>query len=131
MGDVQGLDTPAYLLPRIREWLLILPISDRLYTSVNPLDPEIHRLKESWPTDLSPTALFDSRDTPRGSTDVMGPTGMVGEGCTRGSGDEGRLGGLYRVLPRYPPRTHIYHIPGLRPYLRPNEAKFKTFHEVS
>ena len=40
-----------------------------------------------------------------------------------------------RVLYRYPatshPRTHISHIPGLRPYPRPNEGNFETFNEVS
>ena len=58
MGPVQGLDTPAYLMPGIKEWLLILPTVGRLYTSVIPWNPENKASKVSWATDMSPTAWF-------------------------------------------------------------------------
>ena len=84
------MDTPAYLKPGMKEWLLYLPILYRLYTSVIVLDPEILAHKESWSTDLSPTALFAQRHCTRGSTDVMGTTGMVGRGVP-GVGRSGRV----------------------------------------
>ena len=58
------MDTPAYSVPGITKWLLILPILYRLYTSVIVLNPENYRHKESWPTDLSPTAIFTQPDMP-------------------------------------------------------------------
>ena len=38
--------------------MFILPILNRLYTSVITLNPEISGLKVSWPTDMSPTTIF-------------------------------------------------------------------------
>ena len=35
--------------------------------------------------------------------------------------------GYYRVPTQHAPRTHISHIPALRPYLRPNEGYFEVF----
>ena len=52
------MDTPAYLVPGIVNWLLILPISDRLYTSVKPWNPEKCTSKVSCATDLSPTTIL-------------------------------------------------------------------------
>ena len=68
MGLVQGLDSPAYLLPGIWFWSLGLPAVRRLYTSVIVRNPEKCRYKESWPTDLSPTALFSLRALPAAGT---------------------------------------------------------------
>ena len=51
-------------MPGITKWLIILPILDRLYTSVNLRNPEIWALKESWSTDLSPRH-FTAGPTPR------------------------------------------------------------------
>ena len=51
MGPVQGLDTPAYLVLGITKWLIILPIPNRLYTSVIPKNPEKWTPKVSWWTD--------------------------------------------------------------------------------
>ena len=65
MGPVQGLDTAAYSLPRMKEWLLILPILSRLYTSVIPWNPEINGLEVSWSTDMSPTTIFLESGHPR------------------------------------------------------------------
>ena len=101
------MDTPAYLFPEMKEWLLILPISYRLYTSVIVLNPEKCLTKETWSTDMSPTTIFYWRQHPRGSTDVMCTTGMVGEGCTRGMGMRVGPGGLYRGTTQTAPRTHI------------------------
>ena len=82
MPPVQGLDTPACSFPGMREWLLILPIFSRLYTSVIPRNPEINDLKVSWSTDLSPTAMFDPPDSARmshGDTSAgEGVPGVVG-----------------------------------------------------
>ena len=61
MGPVQGLDRPAYLMPGITKWLIILSILSRLYTSVIPLDREIWATKVSWATDMSPTTSFSLR----------------------------------------------------------------------
>ena len=106
MCPVQGLDSPAYLFPGIREWLLILSILTRLYTSVNLRNPENNRLKVSWATDMSPTALFTSRDCmPRPGTAVT-----VMQGCTRGGEDgwvpggcwEGAIPGTTQHPPIYP-----------------------------
>ena len=52
------MDTPAYLFPEIWKWLLILPILNRLYTSVIVLDPENNGPEVSWSTDLSPTTTL-------------------------------------------------------------------------
>ena len=65
------------------KWLLILPVSIRLYTSVIPWNPEIRTDKESWSTDMSPTTLFTPWDDPctRGWTC---PASVVGEGVYPG-----------------------------------------------
>ena len=103
MGPVQGLDTPAYLVPGIRNWLLILPILTRLYTSVKPLMSEIWASKVSWWTDLSPTTILPWCPDP-----LFASTGLVAGGGVPGVGaGVGTWEGLYRVLPAYPPRTHI------------------------
>ena len=52
------MDTPAYLVPGIRNLAYLLPIPDRLYTSVISLMSEKWTDKESWSTDLSPTTIF-------------------------------------------------------------------------
>ena len=98
------MDTAAYLVPGIRKWLLGLPAILRLYTSVIPRNPEKWHYKESWSTDLSPTTILLSRTDPLTSS----VDGAGGEGVYPGWWDEGWLGGvLYRVLPAYPPGTHI------------------------
>ena len=56
MEPVQGLDTPAYSKPGIAFRPYLLSILNRLYTSVIPLMSEKLALKESWSTDMSPTA---------------------------------------------------------------------------
>ena len=58
MPPVQRLDTPAYLFCRITLWSLGLPATDRLYTSVISWNPEKCTYKESWSTDMSPTAYL-------------------------------------------------------------------------
>ena len=63
------------------EWLLILPILHRLYTSVIPLDPENIGPQVSWSTDMSPTTLFLVAEHCRLHDRGAG----YGEGCTRGS----------------------------------------------
>ena len=63
MGLVQRLDTPAYLFCGIYLWSLGLPILSRLYTSVIPRMSENWAYKESWSTDMSPTASFTLSDT--------------------------------------------------------------------
>ena len=89
MGPVQGLDSPAYLVPGMSKWLLILLISTRLYTSVIVLNPENRLSKESCPTDMSPTAILHPRDRHCTTRSMPGPRW---EGCTRGMG----LGGCRR-----------------------------------
>ena len=128
MPPVQGLDTPAYLFPRMKEWLLILSIFYRLYTSVIPLVSEIWALKVSCATRLSPTTIFSQRAVP---VHPCSQPGHASGGVPGVEGLGGYLGGLYRVLPRHPPRTIFSHIPRLRPYPRPNEANFRHIHEVS
>ena len=53
---------------------------------------EIWALKESWPTDLSPMAIFSLADAARGGLAVMSTAGMVEGRCTRGG-----AGRVYRV----------------------------------
>ena len=56
-------------------------------------------------------ALFSLADAARGALAAMSTAGMVGEGCTRGSGLGGYTGwvagGLYRYTTQPAPRTHI------------------------
>ena len=54
----------------------------------------------SWATDLSPT----TRGYDGAGPDDTGVDGWEGEGCTRGMGDWGGLGGLYRYPPQDPPK---------------------------
>ena len=49
---------------------------------------------------MSPTAVFSLGHAPRGSTDVGGTAGMVGEGVPGVVGTGYPGGVLYRVLPR-------------------------------
>ena len=57
---------------------------------------------------------------------------QVGREGVPGVWDEGGWReGLYRVLPRPHPGTHIQSYSGLRPYLRPYEGNSRLFDEVS
>ena len=94
MPPVQGLDSAAYSFCGIHLWSLGLPILNRLYTSVIVPDPEKWTYKESWATDLSPTALFTPRDR-HGSMQRVDSAGRRGVPGVR---DEG---GSRRVLPGY------------------------------
>ena len=94
---VQGLDTPAYSVPGIQEWLLILPIFNRLYTSVIPWDPENKPLEVSWSTDMSPTTILRPRS--RLLRVAARVPGVVG--CTRGGGM--RVGREEGYTGYYPP----------------------------
>ena len=79
--------------------MLILPILIRGYTSVIVLNPEKWHYKESWATDMSPTALF----TQRGMTRSVAGTGPWCSGGVPGVGMTGGwLGGSGGVLPGYP-----------------------------
>ena len=83
---------PAYSVPGMKEWLLILPAYTRLYTSVIPWNLEKWTPKVSCSTDLSPTACFDLADPctemytcgsgGRGVPGVVGRTGGAGRGYT-------------------------------------------------
>ena len=96
MPPVQGLDRPAYSFPGMKEWLLGLPILSRLYTSVIVPESEKWPSKETWPTDMSPTAyLLLAAAVP-----VAVAWSMAVGRCTRGGGDEGGSEGCTtRVLP--------------------------------
>ena len=65
---------------------------------------EIWTYKESWSTDMSPTALFAQRGSP-----ACGPALLLGgQGCTRGGGMTGGwVGGYTGVLPAPRPSTRI------------------------
>ena len=125
------MDTPAYLVPGICKWLLILPILIRLYTSVIPLDPEKWVNEESCPTDMSPTAIFYrcSRLLRVAARVPGGGRGVPGV-WDRGTGREGREGytGTHPV-PVPVPVSEANLAPG--PYLRPNEGKTEYIDEVS
>ena len=87
----------------MREWLLILSIPTRLYTSVIPGNPENNGLQVSWATDLSPTALFTLAALP-----LHAPVAMPGAG--RGVPGVGMLGGSGGAIPvprPYRPGPHI------------------------
>ena len=112
----------------MKEWLLGLPISTRLYTSVIPWNCEIWALKVSYPTDLSPTTLFSPVYVPVNTCVVaVGAGGGVYPGWGYGVG----LGGLYRYPTQTIPGPIFKDIPEIRPYPRPNEALLTGFHEVS
>ena len=87
------------------EWLLILPILDRLYTSVIPLNPENRLLKVSWSTDLSPTALLGTADP----CTEMYTCGGVGGGVYPGWG-YGRVAGRAIPVPHPQPSQDPYFI---------------------
>ena len=121
MPPVQGLDSPAYLVPGIEEWLLILPILTRLYTSVIPWNPEIWSSKVSWWTDLSPTTIFTS-GTPPCTRVAVDDAGV--EGCTRGGagwvGREGYTG--YYQIPLRDPYSVIFKV------LSPTHGQMKAIY---
>ena len=100
------MDTPAYLVPGITEWLIILPILNRLYTSVIVWNPGKCGLKVSCTTDMSPTTILSACLSPLVA--LVARTG--GEGCTRGGVWLGWAGGAIPVPHQYPPRTLIFNI---------------------
>ena len=100
------MDTAAYLFPGMKEWLLVLPAKPRLYTSVIPLDPEISALKESWATDMSPTALYLASACPCGSV----PGSELGGRVYPGSGTGWVPEGCYTGYPARPSQTPIFSI---------------------
>ena len=93
MGAVQGLDSAAYSFPGICLWLLILPILNRLYTSVITRNPENNTSKVSCATDMSPTTLFTPRDCPVHRCTVPGGTARWGGGVP-GVGYPGWVAGV-------------------------------------
>ena len=97
------MDTPAYLKPGISKWLLILPIFDRLYTSVIVWNPENTALKVSWATDMSPRPYYTRGIDPCSQRAAMPG---AGEGVP---GVWGWVGGWRAIpVPRpHPPDTHI------------------------
>ena len=107
MGPVQGLDTRAYLVPGIREWLIILSILHRLYTSVIPWNLEKRLPKESCPTDMSPTTILllcASTVQQQYSAEAACAGGGV-PGVVGGPGWAGRV--YYPGTAQDHPRTHI------------------------
>ena len=116
------MDTPAYLVLGIVKWLLILPISHRLYTSVIVPNPEKWLPKVSCPTDMSPTAILLPPYLARGMV-YTGPWRVQGGGVYPGYGMAGWVpGGLYRYPGQTRPRTIFSIYLALGPYLRPNEG---------
>ena len=120
------MDTPAYLFPGIPEWLIILPILIRLYTSVIPSNPENKGPEVSCPTDMSPTTIFSLVHGGPSHSRVSSGVG----GCTRGGGDWWVPGGYTGVLPGTLPGPHISHILASEAYLRPNEGNSQVYDEV-
>ena len=77
---------------------------------------------------MSPTAWF----SPVGVAMPVFSVEQGGEGVYPGWGMAGWVReGYTGTHPAPVPRTHIGHIPCLRPYPRPNKGKSEVFHEVS
>ena len=107
------MDTPAYLKPGMKEWLLGLPATARLYTSVIPWNPEKCTYKVSCPTDMSPTAILTPRGCMPGTCTAVTWAGEVYPGY-------GMTGGPGRAIPG----THP--VPSQDPYLHISKAKGPT-----
>ena len=88
-----------------------MPATTRLYTSVIPPNPEKWRLKESWATDMSPTASWLwSAAGAVGTGRVLG-AGRVYPGCGIPGGAGRAIPGYYPALvPALVPGSHIEHI---------------------
>ena len=122
------MDTPAYLLPGMKNSPYLSSILNRLYTSVIVLNPENNALEVSWSTDMSPTTIFNlAYRTAR----VAGSCGRGGRGVPGVWDEGGYREGLYRVLPGPSHGPIFSHILASGPYPRPNKALFTGFHEVS
>ena len=107
MGPVQRLDSAAYSLPGIYLWSLALPAIHRLYTSVIVQNPEKRTHKESWLTDLSPTALFSLAAHPCTRAASLAVLSLVYPGCGIRVGTGWVLGGAIPVPTRPVPGPDI------------------------
>ena len=89
---------------------------------------ENNGLEVSCWTDMSPTTIFTERQHGVPSQLVA----CRGEGCTRGGGYGGWVGGgLYRGTTRHPPGPIFQSYLASGPYPGPNEGNSHAFHEVS